>query len=124
MYLPSIQNSIGEDKKKNDLLKAGYQSSGGVPKVDLEGGRTQDNWLVYGLKWLAMEELKIDKKTKGVIHRSIPMAFLPGDVDYNIKDVIRSGLMIQGINHFMKSCYIYENCFFASGYYVIKTLSQ
>jgi hypothetical protein len=44
--------------------------------------------LVYDLKWLAMEELNIDKKTKGVIHRSIPMAFLPGDVDYNIKDVL------------------------------------
>ena len=83
-------DDVGEDKKKNDLLKAGYQSGGSVPKVDLEGGRTQDNWLVYGLKWLAMEELKIDKKTKGVLHRSIPMAFLPGDVDYNIKDVIRS----------------------------------
>ena len=78
-------DDVGEDKKKNDLLKAGYQSGGSVPKVDLEGGRTQDNWLVYGLKWLAMEELKIDKKTKGVLHRSIPMAFLPGDVDYNIK---------------------------------------
>ena len=83
-------DDIGEDKKKNDLLKAGYQSGGSVPKVDLEGGRTQDNWLVYGLKWLAMEELKIDKKTKGVVHRSIPMGFLAGDVDYNIKDVIRS----------------------------------
>jgi hypothetical protein len=83
-------DDIGEDKRKNDLLKAGYQSGGSVPKIDLEGGRTQDNWLVYGLKWLAMEELKIDKKTKGVLHRSIPMGFLAGDVDYNIKDVIRS----------------------------------
>ena len=83
-------DDIGEDRKKSDLLKAGYQSGGSVPKIDLEGGRTQDNWLVYGLKWLAMEELKIDKKTKGVLHRSIPMGFLPGDVDYNIKDVIRS----------------------------------
>ena len=83
-------DDIGDDKKKNDLLKAGYQSGGSVPKIELEGGRSQDNWLVYGLKWLAMEELKIDKKTKGVLHRSIPMGFLAGDVDYNIKDVIRS----------------------------------
>ena len=83
-------DDIGEDKRKRDLLKAGYQSGGSVPKIDLEGGRTQDNWLVYGLKWLAMEELKIDRKTKGVLHRSIPMGFLAGDVDYNIKDVIRS----------------------------------
>ena len=59
-------------KQKTNVLKSGYQSGGSVPKVDLEGGRTQDNWLVYGLKWLAMEELKIDKKTRGIVHRSIP----------------------------------------------------
>ena len=83
-------HDIGEDKQKTNVLKSGYQSGGSVPKVDLEGGRCQDNWLVYGLKWLAMEELKIDKKTKGVLHRSIPMDFLAGDVDYNIKDVLKS----------------------------------
>ena len=82
-------DDIGENKQKRDVLKAGYQSGRSVPKVDLEGGRTQDNWLVYGPKWLAMEELKIDKKTKGILHRSIPMGFLAGDVPYNIKDVLR-----------------------------------
>lgn len=84
-------DEIGEDRDKRDVIKAGYQSGGSVPKIELEGGRSQDNWLVYGLKWLAMEELKIDRNTKGILHRSIQMGFLAGDVPYNIKDVIRSG---------------------------------
>ncbi len=84
-------DDIGEDKAKRDILKSGYQSGGSVPKIELEGGRSQDNWLVYGMKWLAMEELKVDKNTKGILHRSIEMGFLAGDVPYNIKDVIRSG---------------------------------
>ena len=82
-------DDIGEEKQKTNVLKSGYQSGGSVPKVELEGGRSLDNWLVYGLKWLAMEELKIDKKTKGILHRSIPMGFLAGDVPYNNKDVLR-----------------------------------
>jgi hypothetical protein len=84
-------DDIGENKDKRDLLKAGYSSGGTIPRIELEGGRSQDNWLVYGHKWLAMEELKEDAKTKGIMHRSIIMKFLVGDVAYNIKDVLRSG---------------------------------
>lgn len=84
-------DDIGKNKDKTDILKSGYQTGGVVPKIELEGGRSQDCWLVYGIKWLAMEELKIDNNTKGILHRSLVMKFLPGDVPYNIKDVIRSG---------------------------------
>lgn len=84
-------DDIGKDKDKRNVLKSGYNSGGSVPKVELEGGRSQDNWLVYCLKWLAMEELKEDKNTKGIIDRSLKLRFVPGDVDYNIKDVLQSG---------------------------------
>jgi hypothetical protein len=61
-----------------------------------------------------MEELNIDKKTKGVIHRSIPMAFLPGDVDYNIEDVIRSAddpeykPLIEELHHIRKLLFCFR----------------
>ena len=76
-------------KEKRNLLKSGYCSGASIPKVETEGGRSQDNWLVYCHKWLAMEELKEDKYTKGILHRSFKLKMLAGDVDYNIKDVIR-----------------------------------
>ena len=34
-----------------------------------------------------MEELKEDKYTKGIIHRSFKLNMIAGDVPYNIKDV-------------------------------------
>ena len=80
---------IGEkyNQEKRNLLKSGYCKGASVPKTELEGGRSQDNWLVYCIKWLAMEELKEDKYTKGIIHRSFKLNMIAGDVPYNIKDV-------------------------------------
>ena len=75
--------------EKRNIFKSGYCSGASIPKTELEGGRSQDNWLIYCLKWLAMEELKEDKYTKGILHRSFKLKMLAGDVDYNIKDVIR-----------------------------------
>ena len=82
-------DNIGDpsNKDKRNLLKAGYCKGASIPKTELEGGRSQDNWLVYGHKWIAMEELKEDKYTKGILHRSFKLKMLAGDVDYNIKDV-------------------------------------
>ena len=82
---------IGENTDKRNILKAGYCSGASVPKIELEGGRSQDNWLVYGHRWLAVEEFMEDKNTKGIADRSFKLAFVTGDVDYNIKDVIRTG---------------------------------
>jgi hypothetical protein len=82
-------DDLGLDKKKRDILKAGYASGASVPRIDLEGGRKMDNWLVYCHKWLATEEWKEDKNTKGILHRSLKLKFLAGDVPYNIKDVVR-----------------------------------
>ena len=81
---------IGENTDKRNILKAGYCSGASVPKIELEGGRSQDNWLVYGHRWLAVEEFIEDKNTKGIADRSFKLAFVTGDVDYNIKDVIRT----------------------------------
>ena len=80
---------IGEkhNQEKRNLLKSGYCKGASVPKTELEGGRSQENWLVYCHKWLAMEELKEDKYTKGIIHRSFKLNMVAGDVPYNIKDV-------------------------------------
>lgn len=81
---------IGENTDKRNILKAGYYSGASVPKIELEGGRSQDNWLVYGHRWLAIEEFIEDKNTKGISDRSFKLAFVTGDVQYNIKDVIRT----------------------------------
>ncbi len=81
---------LAEDKDKRNVVKTGYCSGGSIPKVELEGGRRQDNWLTYCDKWYAMEELSENKWMKGVLDRSLPLKFVTGDVPYNIKDVIRS----------------------------------
>ena len=60
------------------------------PRLNWKVGRSQDNWLVYGHRWLAVEEFIEDKNTKGIADRSFKLAFVTGDVDYNIKDVIRT----------------------------------
>ena len=83
-------DDIGENSEKRNLLKAGYCSGASIPKIDLEGGRSQSNWLVYSHKWLAMEELKEDKNTKGILHRSFKLNMVAGDVRYNIKDAMRA----------------------------------
>ena len=80
---------IGYDREKQKILKTGYASGGSVPKVDLTYGRTQGSFLTYGMKWLAMEELPDYKKIKGILDRSFIFRFIVGNVEYNIKDVIK-----------------------------------
>ncbi len=80
---------IGYDKEKQKILKTGYASGGSVPKVDLTFGRTQGSFLTYCMKWLAMEELPDYKKIKGILDRSFIFRFVVGDVEYNIKDIIK-----------------------------------
>ena len=41
------------------------------------------------MKWLAMEELPDYKKIKGILDRSFVFRFIVGDVEYNIKDIIK-----------------------------------
>ncbi len=80
---------IGYNKEKQKILKTGYASGGNVPKVDLTFGRKQESYLTYCMKWLAMEELPDYKKIKGILDRSFVFRFIVGDVEYNIKDVIK-----------------------------------
>ena len=77
------------DRDKNNVIKTGYASGGSVPKIELEGGRRQDNWLTYGQKWFAMEELPDEKRMKGILDRAFIYRFIAGNVPYNIKDVLR-----------------------------------
>lgn len=80
---------IGYDREKQKILKTGSASGGSVPKVDLTFGRTQGSFLTYCMKWLAMEELPDYKKIKGILDRSFIFRFVVGDVEYNIKDIIK-----------------------------------
>jgi hypothetical protein len=82
-------DDIGHDREKQKILKTGYASGGNVPKVDLTYGRTQESYLTYCTKWLAMEELPDYKKIKGILDRSFVFRFIVGDVEYNIKDVMK-----------------------------------
>jgi hypothetical protein len=81
---------IARDKDKRNMIKNGYSSGGSVPKVELEGGRKSEDWLVYCQKWFAMEELPNDRGMKGILDRSFVFKFLIGNPHYNIKDVIKS----------------------------------
>ncbi|MFZ0511949.1 MAG: hypothetical protein WAM14_10110 [Candidatus Nitrosopolaris sp.] len=84
-------DDIGYDRDKQKIFKTGYCSGGFVPKVDLlnGGGRRQDSWLTFCHKWASMEALPDQKKIKGILDRSLVYNFVAGDVQYNIKDIIR-----------------------------------
>jgi len=84
-------DDIGYDKDKRNVFKTGYYSGGSIPKIETDGGRKQDNWLVYCHKWVAMEELPNNKNMKGVLDRSLVLKFVTGNPQYNIKEVIRTG---------------------------------
>jgi hypothetical protein len=81
---------LDRDGQKQKILKSGYTSGGTVPKIDFPNGkRSQAPFNVYGMKWLAMEELPDSRKTKGIFDRSFIFNFIVGHVDFNIKDVIK-----------------------------------
>jgi hypothetical protein len=84
-------DDIGYDKDKRNVFKTGYCSGGSIPKIETDGGRKQDNWLVYCHKWTAMEELPNNKNMKGILDRSLVLKFVTGSPQYNIKEVIRTG---------------------------------
>ena len=50
-------DDIGYNKEKQKIFKSGYASGESVPKTDLTFGRTQESYLTYCMKWIAMEEL-------------------------------------------------------------------
>ena len=82
------------DRDKNKIFSTGYTSGGCVPKVELLGngrGREQGNWHTYCPKWIAMEELPEIKSSKRITERSFQHHFVVGDVEYNIKDIIKNG---------------------------------
>ena len=83
---------LDKDYQKQKILKSGYASGGTVPKTDFPNGkRSQGQYNVYGIKWIAMEELPDSKKTRGIFDRSFIYNFIVGHVDYNIKDIIKNG---------------------------------
>ncbi len=82
-------DGIGKDEDKQRILKTGYTKGGNVPKIEfINGQRNQRQFLTYGHKWLAMEELPDEENIKGLLDRSFIFRFLVGDVQYNIKDVV------------------------------------
>ena len=82
---------LDRDYQKQKILKSGYSVGATVPKTDFPNGRrSQGLFNVYGIKWLAMEELPDSKKTRGIFDRSFIYNFVVGHVDYNIKDIIRN----------------------------------
>jgi hypothetical protein len=81
---------LDREYEKQKILKSGYTSGGTVPKIDfVNGKRSQAPYNVYGMKWIAMEELPDSRKTRGIFDRSLVFKCIAGHVDYNIKDIIR-----------------------------------
>jgi hypothetical protein len=83
-------DDIGYNKEKQKIFKSGYASGESVPKTDLTFGRTQESYLTYCMKWIAMEELPDYKKIKAILDRSFVTRFIVGDVEYNIKEVTKN----------------------------------
>lgn len=84
-------DDIGENKDKQRILKTGYANGGTVPKVEFSrnGKRSQKPYFTFCHKWLAMEEIPDEREIRGVLDRSFIFNFLVGDVQYNIKDVVK-----------------------------------
>jgi hypothetical protein len=98
-HVEECQGTIAEDEagdldreyEKQKILKSGYTSGGTVPKIDfVNGKRSQAPYNVYGMKWIAMEELPDSRKTRGIFERSLVFKCIAGHVEYNIKDIINS----------------------------------
>ena len=82
-------DNIHLERDKLKILKTGYASGGSVPKVEISAGRTQDVWLTYSKKYLAMEDLPDPKVIKGVLSRAFILECVAGRPKYNIKSVIK-----------------------------------
>ena len=84
-------DNIGYDIDKQRILKTGYASGGNVPKVEFNknGVRSQSSYLTFSHKWLSMEELPHEKSIRGIIDRSFIHKFLIGEVQHNIKDILK-----------------------------------
>jgi hypothetical protein len=82
-------DDIAKDRDKRNVVKNGYSSGGSVPKVELEGGRKSEDWLVYCFKIFAMEEIPDDKDMKGILDRSFVLRFVAGSPKYNIKNLLK-----------------------------------
>ena len=96
-------DNIGYDIDKQRILKTGYASGGNVPKVEFNknGIRNQSSYLTFSHKWLSMEELPHEKSIRGIIDRSFIHKFVIGEVQHNIKDILKdknSGLYKQLIH--------------------------
>jgi hypothetical protein len=96
-------DNIGYDADKQRILKTGYASGGNVPKVEFNknGVRKQSSYLTFSHKWLSMEELPHEKSIRGIIDRSFIHKFVIGQVQHNIKDILKdknSGLYKQLIH--------------------------
>jgi hypothetical protein len=84
-------SNLDREYEKQKILKSGYTSGGTVPKIDfVNGKRSQAPYNVYGMKWIAMEELPDTRKTRGIFDRSLVFKCIAGHVDYNIKDIIKN----------------------------------
>ena len=90
-FVEDEAGDLDREYQKQKILKSGYTSGGTVPKIDfINGKRSQAPYNVYGMKWIAMEELPDSRKTRGIFDRSLVFKCIAGHVEYNIKDIIRN----------------------------------
>ncbi|MDR4490054.1 MAG: hypothetical protein R2685_04025 [Candidatus Nitrosocosmicus sp.] len=83
-------DNLGQTQDKKNILKTGYSSGGTIPKTDFPNGqRTQESYLTFCHKWLAMEELPDEKVNIGIFDRCFVHNFVKGEVSQNIKKVMK-----------------------------------
>ncbi|HYF99580.1 MAG TPA: hypothetical protein VD815_05775 [Candidatus Saccharimonadales bacterium] len=105
-------DDIGEDKDKQRILKTGYANGGTVPKIEFSknGTRSQKPYLTFCHKWLAMEEIPDEREIRGVLDRSFTFNFLVGDVQYNIKDIVKgeNSELYKEISDLRKTLFVFK----------------
>jgi hypothetical protein len=105
-------DDIGENKDKQRILKTGYANGGTVPKIEFSknGTRSQKPYLTFCHKWLAMEEIPDEREIRGVLDRSFIFKFLVGDVQYNIKDVVKdeNSELFKEISDLRKTLFVFK----------------
>ena len=81
-------NDIDSDKDKMNVLKTGYAITGKVPKININNNNIQEFFKTYCLKVLLAEILPSAFKAKGLLDRTFVLTCLPGNPNFNIKDIL------------------------------------
>jgi hypothetical protein len=90
-FIEDEADNIEEDSDKMKILKAGYEYTAKVPKINMNSPDQKQNWFYsYCFKMIISEKPLDPKKAKGLVERTFKYRCQQGDDDiiFSIKEVI------------------------------------